>query len=302
MVNIELDFFASDPTQIKTWNDIYRALDEIIEYDVSDKYVVSTEKIGGVMGRLLVYIADTFTRIGSMVARDLNVFNWTSGNSELVTYYTSHRLLVNKIEKLPMVEVGGTQVPVPTGLKTDYATVVKAVGDAVAFADMVDRSERFQKELYGIYQSIASDDFTLTSAEKKLKDHTDYVLILNKNFMKSVAKCYKFGNTPSRHTRKYSEVFKPGELKKIREEMMGHEKDIISIKKVHKQMKKTEEHTDKFIATIESEVSDVSVGTIKYLARYVKTCAETFESYGTLATELLKIDHNMTEVYRALKR
>lgn len=300
--DLDLDFFSSDPVKIETWNDIYRALDEIIEYDLADHYVVSTEKIGGAMKRLLVYIADTFTRIGSMVARDLNVFNWTKGNSELVTYYTSHRLLVNQIEKLPMVKVGGTQVPTPTGLKTDYATVVKSVGEAVAFADMVKTAERFQKELYSIYQDIASDTFKVSDGEKLLKSHMDYILVLNKTFMKSVAKCYKFANTPSRHTQRYSDVFKPGELKKVREKMMEHEKDIISIKSVHKQMTKAEGHTDTFIKTIEGNAGDVSIATIKFLAKYVKTCAETFESYGVLSTELLKIDHNLTEVYRALKR
>ena len=276
---------------------------EKLAKDLNAKLLIEgNESLLGVLKTILIGTADTFISLGHSFKTSIFKVFKDLKRSELRYYVESNAIRVKEILNKPYEALQDKKIPFPNKMSSTYLSTTESLIKFLDILDMKNRINALKEHAGMIIDSIILDNASFT-AKSIFKSVDTNIAEFSREFMKTQ------NHFKGIHDKdiKFSKVFKTSkELKDTHDELLRSESKFQEVSSIYYTIQDIEIKFDKLIKHINSTKEDqsnkVEKSTLEALSRYVAFIARISDMYGVAILDLHRVEHNVVEVFKELKR
>lgn len=247
------------------------------------------------------FIANSLTAIPNILGHITRLFyttlvyGWRDfKRGELTAYHASNCATMSRIYHTNYYEFRDLDVDTPQGMKGTYTAALKSLQDFFNALDMPKRVKKMYDQIVAIRKDII----------KSNGDFRSYVQDFTRahkstDVDKAFANTSKFFTTDKEDGGTFGKLFSNmGEFENVIKNTMNMDTELRMVAGVHDKMNDMKKEIDIIIQNGD-KLSKQQVNDLVEIVRFI---GDTFDQYATCLNDLSRIDHNMTEVVKTLRR
>lgn len=246
----------------------------------------------------LISIGNTIGHIGNLHKTNIFKFYKELKRTEIRYYNESNMASMQMLFNLPYNEVCKIQIPIPKGMVCTYGEAVSNITSFLAKINAHERSKVIVLLSKTLMQTIKKGSSVSAILIKQINqcDSVEF-----KSEYDKYRKCFDIKPT---ETIAFEKVFASmTDMKKINDTIIANEQYVHAIPMVHASLVDIHNYFTEILKYLEQPKSDVVTKTdIENIAILARAIAETFDFYGTGVMDFHRVEHNVVEVYKELRR
>lgn len=290
------------------WDDAYidiipnkRANESLYQYSLSQyEYLltydfdsVALESFGSEITRIITGILDTVLKLlNNFKTVVLGVFKDLK-RTELQEYEDSNKITLTRVLKYPYEFLAQQNVVVPRGMVKPYKYTAEKIKGCLDTLDMVDRSERALTSVDNVLKML------LANTKFQVKQDT-----INVGELRSLEYMFKdenncFSTFKRCEEQQFSKIFQSDHCLRdtynVLVNTVIYEQDV---SRVYTTLERIYQKFDHILRLVESNQVNLTKSDIITLAGQTTTLAKLFDMYGTVITDLQRVEHNFVLILR----
>lgn len=247
------------------------------------------------------FVANFVTGVVNVVGHILNLFNagvlqgWRNfKRGELTAYSDSNRATMTRIYFADFYQISEVEVDTPQGMEGPYAPALNSLCTYLVELNMLDRAIRMLKTVECIERDMHKQNSNFTST----------IVDANKSFTDpKLAKLFqdttKYFTPKKSDGGKFRELFaNMKEYETVIKQAIDEDDHLRQVSSVHSRL----EDIQKVVNRIADDAELLTKPQLEDLAKVARAMADTFDNYGTVIADVLRVQHNLTEVTKRIRK
>ena len=262
----------------------------LLTYDFDS---VALESFGSEITRIITGILDTVLKLlNNFKTVVLGVFKDLK-RTELQEYEDSNKITLTRVLKYPYEFLAQQNVVVPRGMVKPYKYTAEKIKGCLDTLDMVNRSERALTSVDNVLKML------LANTKFQVKQDT-----INVGELRSLEYMFKdenncFSTFKRCEEQQFSKVFQSDHCLRdtynVLVNTVIYEQDV---SRVYATLERIYQKFDHILRLVESNQVNLTKSDIITLAGQTTTLAKLFDMYGTVITDLQRVEHNFVLILR----
>ena len=264
----------------------------LVTYDFNE---VGLESFGSEILRIITGILDTILKLlNNFKATVLGIFKDLK-RTELQEYEDSNKITLQRVLKYPYEFLANQNVVVPRGIVKPYKVTTEKIKGCLDVLDMVNRSEKALASVDNVLNMLMSN------TKLQVKQDT-----INVGELRSLEHIFKEENacfSPFKRCEElpFSKVFVSDHCLKDTYDLLSntvtYEQDV---SRVYNTLNAIYQKFEQILRLVESNQVNITKSDLIMLSGQTTTLAKLFDLYGTVITDLQRVEHNFVLVLSSI--
>lgn len=247
------------------------------------------------------FIANAVTGIANVIGHVVNLFNagvlngWRNfKRGELTAYVDSNLATMARIYRADFYLIEDVEIDTPQGMKGTYHQALDALTMYLTKLNMLQLSNKMLKTMEAIESDMHKANPSFTS---KVKDANRE--FADPNVKKLFDDTSTFFTSEKFDRQRFQDVFTGmGDYEAVIKMSIKSDDQLRQVSSVHSRLMDIQKVTGRIV----DEADKLNKTQIEDLAKVARTMAETFDNYATGCADLIRVQHNLTENTKVIRK